>query len=71
MSVTLTNEDKIAIVDQKIRNEEYTVYSITLDLIAENAVADKDTNKIAEYTKTKTASQSKITALEAEKEKLT
>ena len=70
MSTILTNEDKIAIIDQKIRNEEYISYSITLDLLAENAVVDKNTDRIAEYTKTKTASQAKIAALTAAKEEL-
>jgi hypothetical protein len=70
MSTVLTNEDKIAIIDQKIRNEEYVSYSITLDLLAENAVVDKNTDRIADYNKTKTASQAKIAALTAAKEEL-
>ena len=70
MSTVLTNEDKIAIIDQKIRNEEYVSYSITLDLLAENAVVDKNTDRIADYNKTKTASQAKIAALTAAKTEL-
>ncbi len=70
MSTVLTNEDKVAIIDQKIRNEEYVSDSVTLVLLAENAVVDKNTDRIAEYTKTKTASQAKIAALTAAKEEL-
>jgi hypothetical protein len=39
---TLSNSDKIVIIDQKIKNLDYQRYSVNLDLQLEGAVASPD-----------------------------
>jgi hypothetical protein len=47
MSTTLTNEEKIAIVSQHIKNVEYSLYNLALSLIEENSVSSTDADKIS------------------------
>ena len=39
---TLTNEEKAAIVNQHIKNLEYSKFNLELSLVEENAVASSD-----------------------------
>lgn len=66
----LTDEEKINIVNQHIRNIEFSVYNADLDLIEANAVASPDADIIAEINSRKTALNAKLTALNAEKTSL-
>ena len=47
MSTTLTNEEKIAIVSQHLKNVEYSLYNLALSLIEENSVSSTDADKIS------------------------
>lgn len=66
----LTDEEKINIVNQHIRNVEFAAYNADLDLIEANAVSSPDADIIAEINARKTAISAKLTALNAEKASL-
>lgn len=70
MSTVLTNDEKINIVNQHIRAQEFALYNADLDMIEANA-ASASADIIAEINARKNAAQLKITALEAEKASLT
>jgi len=70
MTSMLTNEEKSAIVNQHIKNVEYSIYNIELSVIAENAVSSPDADKItslnnqlADLTAQKTALEAELSAL--------
>lgn len=57
---TLTNEEKAAIVNQHIKNLEYSKFNLELSLVEENAVASSDSivsleSQLAELNLKKTA----------------
>ncbi len=64
MSTILTNEEKAAIVNQHIKNLEYSIYNLDISIIEEEAVNTPDSNKIS-------ALNSDITELNAKKAALT
>jgi hypothetical protein len=64
MSTILTNEEKAAIVNQHIKNLEYSIYNLDISVIEEEAVSTPDSNKIS-------ALNSDITELNAKKAALT
>jgi hypothetical protein len=66
----LTDEEKINIVNQHIRNVEFAAYNADLDLIEANAVSSPDAQVIAEINARKTEINAKLTALNAEKASL-
>ena len=47
MTTTLSNEEKINIVNQHIKSVDYTIYGYELDLIQANAVSSPDAGQIA------------------------
>ena len=47
MSTILTNEEKAAIVNQHIKNLEYSIYNLDISVIEEEAVSTPDSNKIS------------------------
>ena len=47
MTSILTNEEKIAIVDQHIRGLDYSIYGVELDIIEAEAVSLVDTEYVA------------------------
>ena len=60
MTTTLTNEDKLGIVMQHIKNIDYSIYAAELDLIQAQAVSQVDVDLVA-------SANSKITALTAKR----
>lgn len=64
MSTILTNEEKAAIVNQHIKNLEYSIYNLDISVIEEEAISTPDSNKIF-------ALNSDITELNAKKAALT
>lgn len=64
MSITLTNEEKSAIVTQHIKNVDYSIYNLELSVIEENAVSSPDADKISSL-------NSQLTDLNAQKTALT
>jgi hypothetical protein len=67
----LSNEEKSSVVDNKIKNLEYAKYNLELSLIEENAVEDINQSSIDSIEEQMSDVNLKITALEAEKSKLT
>ena len=71
MTTTLTNEEKIGIVDLHLKSIDYTLYGLELDLAEANAVSSPDTDLVSNITARKTATVAKRNVLIAEKEDLT
>ena len=71
MTTTLTNEEKIGIVDLHLKSIDYTLYGLELDLAEANAVSSPDTDLFSNITTRKTAIVAKRNVLIAEKESLT
>lgn len=63
---TLTNDDKIAIINQHKRNIEYAKYGYQVSLIAENAVSSPNEETIDSLNQQISDVDSKIAALDAE-----
>jgi hypothetical protein len=63
---TLTNDDKIAIINQHKRNIEYAKYGYQVSLIAENAVSNPNEETIDSLNQQISDVDSKIAALDAE-----
>lgn len=68
----LTNEEKIVIVNQHIRNVDTNIYNLELSLIEANArtTVDQDVTsslnaQVADLTAQKTALQAELTSLQA------
>jgi len=70
MTTTLTNEEKIGIIDLHIKSIDYALYGLELDLAEANAVSNPDTDLVANITTRKTAATAKRNVLIAEKETL-
>lgn len=68
---TLSNQEKISIIDQHLRNSEFNKYNLEISLIEENASANKNEDAISSLNDQISAINLKITALNAEKAKLT
>jgi hypothetical protein len=47
MTLTLTNEEKAAVVTQHIKNVEYSIYNLELSVIEENSITSPDATKIS------------------------
>lgn len=70
MTTTLSNIEKKAIVDQAIKQVDYSIYSSQLELIQLNAVTGSDPELIATYENNLVKLNSKRSALEVELESL-
>lgn len=70
MTIELTNEEKLSILDQHIKSVEYAIYGSQLDLIEAQAVSSPDTSLIAGINDRMANAVSKKTALLAEREDL-
>lgn len=67
MTSILTNEEKIAIVDQHIRGLDYSIYGTELDKIETGAVSPIDTDLMASLNTKLASLNDKRAALVAEK----
>lgn len=67
---TLTNEEKIGIIDQHIKNVEYNKFNLEISLVEENSVGS-DTTVISSLNAQIDALETKLAALQAEKANLT
>jgi|LakMenE01Jun11ns_1017448.scaffolds.fasta_scaffold9941935_3 hypothetical protein len=47
MTTILTNEEKTAIVNQHMKNLEYSIYNLEISVIEEEAVSTPDLSKIS------------------------
>jgi len=66
----LDTSDKIAIIDQHLKNLEYSKYNIEISLVEENAVTSPDSEAISALNERLTQVGLKISALNAEKASL-
>jgi len=67
----LTNEEKLAVLDQHLKNVEYSIYGIELDLIEANSVSIQDETLISGLNARLDDQNAKKDALLAEKATLT
>lgn len=67
---TLSNEEKISIIDQHIKSLNYLKYNAELDLIENNAVLPVDSAAIQEINNRITTIETKIDVLNSEKTSL-
>lgn len=70
ITTTLTNADKLNIVNQHLKGIEFAIYGLELDLIVENAAAEVSTDTVTSITNRLNALALKRTALLAEAETL-
>lgn len=61
----LTNDEKAAIADSAVRSLEFQMYALELDLVAENAKAAPDADRVALLTSSISEKQSQIAAVKA------
>ena len=66
MTVQLSNEEKISVVNQHKRAIEYSKYNLTVSLIEENAVLNKDQDTIDSLTAKIADHDGKLSALDDE-----
>ena len=59
----LTNDEKAAIVDAEVRNLEYQMYALEVQLIAENAKTEPDADRSTALTALIAEKQTQIAAL--------
>jgi hypothetical protein len=71
MTSLLTNEDKLSILNQHIKNLEYAIYGLELDIIEYNATVDKDADYATQLGSRLTEMQAKKALLDSEKADLT
>ena len=71
MTTTLTNEEKLNIVNQHIKSVEYSLYGHQLDLIQANAVPSPDSGQVSAINARITEANAVKTALVTEKNSLT
>lgn len=71
MTSTLSNEEKINIVNQHIKSIDYSLYGYDLELIQANAVSSPDAAQIAAINSRISEANAKKTALVSEKDSLT
>jgi hypothetical protein len=70
MTIELTNDEKLGILDQHIKSIEYTIYGAELDLIEAQSVSTTDASVIAGINDRLANANSKKTALLAERSDL-
>ena len=70
MTSILTNEEKVTIVTQHIKNVDYAIYNLELSIVEENSVASTDAAKITSLTAQLNDTKSQKAALELELGKL-
>jgi hypothetical protein len=68
---TLSNEEKITIVNQHIKNVEFSKYNIEVSLIEENSIDAPDAAIISSLNAQLAEADAKLEALEIEKASLT
>lgn len=70
MTYELSNEDKVSIIDQHLRNLEYSKYNLEISILEENAATTPDPSVIAGNQSKISEIENKITALNNTKAEL-
>jgi hypothetical protein len=71
MTIDLTNEEKLNIVDQHIKSVDYSIYGLQLDLLELNATPNPDASQVSNLNARITAANARKAALVTEKNSLT
>lgn len=71
MTIELTNDEKLNIVNQHIKSVDYSLYGAQLDLIEIQATANPDAAQVSNINNRITAATAKRAALVEEKDSLT
>jgi hypothetical protein len=71
MTIELTYEEKLGIVDQHIKSVDYGIYGLQLDLLEIQATANPDASQVLNINNRITAATAKRAALVEEKDSLT
>ena len=71
MTIELTNEEKLGIVEQHIKSVNYALYGLKLDLLELNATASPDASQVLNINTRITAATAKRAALVTERDSLT
>lgn len=71
MTIELTNEEKLGIIEQHIKSIDYGIYGIQLDLIEINATAAPDASQVTNLNTRLTALNARRAAIVTEKNSLT
>lgn len=66
----LTDSERATAIRSKIKGMQYNKYNIELDLLAENAVSNPNTNQISEWERQLADINARQTALETELENI-
>ena len=70
LNATLTNQEKIDIVNQHLKNVNYSLYNLSLSVVEENAVSEPNSDSIANLNAQISDLNAKKTTLEAELQSL-
>ena len=71
MTIELTYEEKLGILNQHLKSVDYAIYGLQLDLIEIQATANPDASQVSNINTRITASTAKRAALVTERDSLT
>lgn len=71
MTIELTNEEKLSIVNQHLKSVDYTIYGLQLDLIEAQTTETPDATQISSINGRITAANARREALVEERDSLT
>jgi hypothetical protein len=71
MTIELTNEEKLNIVNQHIKSVDYSIYGLQLDLLEINSISNPDASQVSNINTRITAANAKRAALVTERDSLT
>jgi|694.fasta_scaffold06855_36 membrane protease subunit (stomatin/prohibitin family) len=71
MTIELTNEEKLNIVNQHLKSVDYSIYGLQLDLLEINSISNPDASQVSNINTRITAANAKRAALVTERDSLT
>jgi hypothetical protein len=71
MTIELTNEEKLNIVNQHLKSVDYSIYGLQLDLLEINSTSNPDASQVSNINTRITAANAKRAALVTERDSLT
>jgi len=71
MTIELTNEEKLSIVNQHIKSVDYNIYGLQLDLLEAQALPELDSVQITSLTNRIAAQNARKSVLVEERDSLT
>jgi len=70
MTIELTNEEKLNIVNQHLKSVDYSIYGLQLDLLEINSTSNPDASQVSNINTRITAANAKRAALVTERNSL-